>query len=137
MGKRPPGKIRLMGQTRNRWDIPGMRDIRTASSMFMTRETQESLASAMDFRKLGLETRKERDKFARQDAAVEKFKENYFRVRNRLAAMINKNRALMKLRHELQERRRRGETPDPEGCDTKEAKPPIGQGGFNEIELEY
>jgi hypothetical protein len=137
MGKRLPGKIRLLGQTRNSWDIRGLPDIRTASSMFMTGEEQESLESAMDFRTLGLETRRERDKFARQDAAVEKFKENYFKARDRLAAQINKNRALMKLRHELQERRRRGEDPDPEEYNTKETNPPIGQGGFNEVELKY
>jgi|GEM_PF-1895632 len=137
MGKRLPGKIRLLGQTRNSWDIRGVRNIRTASSMFMTREEQESLESAMDFRALGLETRRERDKFARQDGVVEKFKENYFKARNRLAAKINKNRALMKLRHELQERRRREEALDPEGYNPKEANPPIGQGGFNEVELEY
>jgi len=137
MGKKLTGNIRLMGQGKNSSDIRGVRDIRTASSMFMTDEERDSLASAMDFRALGVDTRREIDKFARQDAAVGKFQENYFRARERLAAKINKNRAIMELRHELQQRRRMGEDPDPGGCNTKEAKSPIGQGGFNEVELRY
>ena len=137
MGKKLPGKIRLMGQTKNSSDMPAVRNIRTASSMFMIREERESLASAMDFRALGREARRERDKFARQDAALAKFQENYFRARERLAAKINKNRAIMELRHELQQRRRMGEDTDPGGCNTKEAKSPIDQGGFNEVELRY
>ena len=137
MGRKLPGKIRLMGQTKNSSDMPAVRNIRTASSLFMTREERESLKSAMDFRALGREARRERDKFARQDAAIAKFQENYYKARERLAGKINKNRALMELRYELQQRRRMGEDPDPAGCNTKEAKSPIGQGGFNEVELRY
>jgi len=131
------GYIRLLGHTRNSSDIPRVRDIRTASSMFMTKDERESIDSAIDFRALGPEVRRERDKFARQDAAVEKFRKNYFKAREKLAGKINKNRALMELRHELQQRRRRGEDRDPEGCNTTEAKPPVGIGGFNEVELRY
>jgi len=137
MEKRLPGKIRLMGQTKSSSDITGVRDIRTASSMFMTREERESLDSAMDFRALGIDTRKEIDKFARQDAAVERFQKSYYKARERLAAKINKNRAIMELRRDLQQRRRMGEDPDPGGCNTDEAKSPISQGGFNEVELRY
>jgi hypothetical protein len=137
MKKKSPGYIKLMAHSRNSTDIPGVRDIRTASSLFMTREERESLGSAMDFRALGLEARREKDKFARQDATVEKFKKNYFTAREKLAAKINKNRAMMELRHELQERRRRGESPDPEGCNPKEMKLPVGERNFNEVELKY
>ena len=137
MKKKSPGYIKLMANSRNSNDIPRVRDIRTASSLFMTGEERESLGSAMDFRALGLEVRKEKDKFARQDATVEKFQKNYFVAREKLAARINKNRAMMELRHELQERRRRGESPDPERCNPKEAKPPTGEGSFNEVELRY
>jgi hypothetical protein len=137
MKKKSPGHIKLMANSRNSNDIPRVRDIRTASSLFMNREERESLESAMDFRALGLEVRKEKDKFARQDATVEKFQKNYFVAREKLAAKINKNRAMMELRHELQERRRRGESPDLEGGSNTEVKPPIGEGSFNEIELRY
>ena len=54
MKKKSPGYIKLMAHSRNSNDIPRVRDIRTASSLFMTREEQESLGSAMDFRALGL-----------------------------------------------------------------------------------
>lgn len=126
-----------MAQSRNSSDIARVRDIRTASSIFMTREEGESLKSAMDFRALGLEARREIDKFARQDATVEKFRENYFRARERLAAKINKNRALMELRHELQRRRRMGENPEPKSGNTEEAKLATDDGGFREVELKY
>ena len=137
MIRKSPGKIRLLGQTKNSSDIRGVRDIKTASSMFITREEQECLESAMDFRALGIDTRREIDKFARQDAAVERFQKSYYKARERLAAKINKNRAIMQLRHELQKRRRMGEDPQSEGRNAKEAKPPIGQAGFNEVELRY
>jgi len=137
MKKKSPGYIKLMAHSRNSTDIPRVRDIRTASSLFMTREERESLGSVMDLRALGPEVRREKDKFARQDAVLEKFQKNYFIAREKLAAKINKNRAMMELRHELQERRRRGESPDPERCNPKEAKPPIGEGSFNKVELKY
>ena len=137
MGRKLPGKIRLMGQTKNSSDMPAVRNIRTASSLFMTREERESLASAMDFRALGIDTRREIDNFARQDAAVEKFQKNYYKARERLAATINKNRARIELRQELQQRRRMGEEPDLKGRNAKEAKPSVSQGGFTEVELRY
>jgi len=137
MKRKSPGYIKLQGQARNSADIVGLHDIKTASSLFMTKEERESLGSVMDFRALGLEARKEKDKFARQNAAVEKFQNNYSIARERLAGKINKNRAMMELRHELQVRRRRGESPDPEGGSTQEAKPPTGEGVFNGVELRY
>jgi hypothetical protein len=137
MKRKSPGYIKLMAHSRNSTDIPSVRDIRTASSVFVTKEERESLGSVMDLRALGLEARREKDKFARQDATVEKFKKNYFVAREKLAAKINKNRAMMELRHELQERRRRGESPDPEGYNSTEVKPPIGESSFNEVELRY
>jgi len=136
MKRTTPGYIKLLGHTKSSLDIPGVHDIRTASSIFMTKEERESLESAMDFRALGPEVSRERDKFARQDVAVENFRKNYFKAREKLAGKINKNRALMELRHELQQRRRMGEDPL-EGGNTKEAKPPVGIGGFNEVELRY
>lgn len=139
MQKRPSRYIKLQGHTRNCSDISGVKRIRTISSSsgFMTNEERESIESAMDFRALGIHTRREIDKFARQDTAVEKFQKNYYKARERLAGKINENRALMELRHELQRRRRRGKDPAAEGQDNKEAKPPVSQGGINEVELRY
>ena len=137
MKRKSPGYIKLMAHSRNSTNIPRARDIRTASSLFMTREERESLGSAMDFRALGPEARRERDKFARQDAAAEKFRKNYFKAREKLAGKINKNRALMELRHELQQRRRAGEEPASQASNSGEVKPPVGESSFNEVELRY
>jgi len=137
MKKKSPGYIKLMAHSRNSTDIPRVRDIRTASSLFMTREERESLGSAMDSRALGPEARREKDKFARQDAVLEKFQKNYFVAREKLAGKINKNRAMMELRHELQERRRMGEEPDAQASDSGEVKLPVGENSFNHVELRY
>ena len=137
MKKKSPGYIKLMAHSRNSADIPGARDIRTASSLFMTREERESLGSVMDSRALGPEVRREKDKFARQDVVLEKFQKSYLRAREKLAAKINKNRAMMELRHELQERRRAGEEPDAQASNSGEVKPPVGEGSFNKVELRY
>ena len=139
MKRKSPGYIKLMAHSRNSWDIRGLKDIRTisTSSSFMSDEERESLGSAMDFRALGPEVRRERDKFARQDAAVEKFRKNYFKAREKLAGKINKNRALMELRHELQQRRRMGEDPASQASNSGEVKLPVGENSFNEVELRY
>jgi len=137
MERKSPGYIKLLGHSRNSTNIPRARDIRTASSLFMTREERESLGWAMDFRALGREARREKDKFARQDSVLEKFRENYFKARERLAATINKNKAMMELRHELQQRRRAGEEPASQVSNSGEVKLPVGENSFNEVELRY
>ena len=137
MKKKSPGYIKLMAHSRNSNDIPGVRDIRTASSLFMTREERESLGSAMDFRALGLAARREKDKFARQDQTIAKFKETYFKAREKLAATINKNQAMMEVRHELQQRRRAGEEPASPASNSGEVKLPVGENSFNHVELRY
>ena len=129
--------IRTMRQVKTSLNIARCQKPKTSNSLSKTKEERESLGSAMDLRALGLEVRREKEKFARQDATVEKFQKNYFVAREKLAARINGNRAMMELRHELQERRRRGESPDPERCNPKEAKPPTSEGSFNEVELRY
>ena len=137
MKNKAPGYIKLLAHSRNSTNIPGVRDIRTASSMFMTREERESLGWAMDFRSLGKEARREKDKFARQDTVLEKFRGNYFRAREGLAATINKNKAMMELRHELQQSRRAGEEPEAQTPISGEVKPPAGGNSFNHVELRY
>ena len=137
MERKSPGYIKLMARSRNSTNIPGVRNIRTASSLFMTREERESLEWAMDFSALGREARREKDRFARLDTAREKFRENYFKARERLAAKINKNRDLMELRHELQQSRRGGEEPETQTPQSGEVKPPVDEKGFNHVELRY
>ncbi len=137
MKNKAPGYIKLLAHSRNSTNIPGVRDIRTASSLFMTREERESLGWAMDFSALGPEARREKDKFARQDSVREKFQENYFKARERLAATINKNKAMMELRHELQQRRRAGEEPASQASNSGEVKLPVGESSFNHVELRF
>ena len=48
------------------------------------------------------------------EAAVDKSRQRLLRAREKLAATINKNRALTELRHELQQSRLEGKNPIPE-----------------------
>ena len=138
MERKSPGYIKLMAHSRNSSNIPrAARDVRTASSLFMTREERESLGSAMDYRALGPEAMREKDKFTRQDSVLEKFEKTYFKAREKLAATINKNKTMMDLRHELQQRRRTGKEPASPASNSGEVKPPVGESRFNHVELKY
>ena len=138
MERKSPGYVKLMARSRNSANIPrASKDIKTASSLFMTSKERESLGAAMDLRKLGPEARREKDKFARQDKTIEKFKANYFKAREKLAGTRNKNLALMELRYELQQRRRDGEEPAIQASNSGEVKAPAGKKGFNHVELRY
>ncbi len=138
MERKSPGYVKLMARSKNSSNIPrASKDIKTASSLFMTREERESLGAAMDLRKLGLEARREKDKFTRQDQTIEKFKANYFKAREKLAGTRNKNLALMELRYELQQRRRDGGEPAIQASNSVEVQAPAGEKGFNHVELKY
>ena len=127
-------KIRTTRQVKTSLDIARKQRLRTTNSLSKTKEEIEHLESLTDSR-VEQVLEKERRRFAAWEAAADKSRQRVLRSRERLAATINKNRALMELRQELQKRRRMGEDPDPGGCNTEEAKSPVGQGGFNEVEL--
>lgn len=101
-------RIGWMGEIKDSSKIRSVKDIKTASTLCLTKEEHKHLCRVVDIRKLTMEEMRERIKFARQDAAVKKFKEGYYKARERLAATINKNRYLMELRYALQSGRRQG-----------------------------
>ena len=66
------------------------------------------------------------------EAAVDKSRQRLLRAREKLAATINKNRALTELRHELQQSRLEGRNPTPEKVKVPTRKPKLRQ-----VELKY
>lgn len=95
-------QVRKMDNVRNSFHIRRVKDIKTASSLFLTKEEHKHLAVVIDKGALAANEVRERQKFARQDIAINKYHKNYYKARERLAATINKNRRLMELRFELQ-----------------------------------
>ncbi|HCJ79558.1 MAG TPA: hypothetical protein DHV84_06195 [Desulfotomaculum sp.] len=116
-----------MNHTRNSSQIRGVKNIKTVSSLFLTEKEREHLDTVIDKRVLAKEEIRERLKFARQDAAIKRFRKNYYKAREKLAATINKNRHLMKIRFSLQRNRQRED-------DCNKIKT---VGNFRKVELKY
>jgi hypothetical protein len=104
--------LRTMRQIRTGTDLTRGQKLRTTNSLSKTKEEVEHLQSLSD---LGVEQilAKERKRFAAQEATIEKSRQRLLRSRKRLAVTINRNRALTKLRHELQSTRWDGRDPMP------------------------
>lgn len=128
--------IRTMHQVKTSLNVARSQRPRTTNSLSKTRDEIEYLESLTD-RRLKQVLEKEQRRFAAQEAAINKSRQRVLRAREKLAATINKNQALMELRHELQQRRRAGEESASQASNSGEVKPPVGESSFNEVELRY
>ena len=95
-----------MAHLRNCSTIRGIKDIKNISSLSLTPEERDHLNSIADKKAMVEYEKRERARFARQDTAITKYQKSYYKARDRLAAIINKNRRLMELRRELQYNRK-------------------------------
>jgi hypothetical protein len=125
-------KIRTMRQIKTSVDVARSQKLRTTNSLPKTKEEIEYLESLSDSRLVEQVLQKERKRFAALDASVEKSKERLIKSRGKLAATINKNRALTELRHELQ--RARWEGKDPTLPKTEQT---IFEQDLRQMEVEY
>ena len=97
---------RKMPHLRNCSTIRGIKDIKNISSLSLTPEERNHLNSIVDNKAVAECEYRERARFARQDTAKIKYQKKYYEARDKLAAIINKNRSLMELRRELQYNRK-------------------------------
>ena len=104
--------IKTMHQINTGLDMVKNRKIRSTNSLSRSREELEHVELLTD-RRLGQVLVKERARFATFDASVNKSRQRLIKSRERLAATINRNRALIQLRHELQRARWEGNDPAP------------------------
>jgi hypothetical protein len=114
--------IRTMRQVKTSLDVARSQKLRTTNSLSKTKEEIEYLESLTDSQSRYILAR-ERAHFAAFDASVEKSRQRVIKSREKLAATINKNRALTELRHELQRARWEGKdstSPRIEQCDSAE-----------------
>ena len=123
--------IKTMGQIRSSLDVTRGQKLRTTNSLSRSKEELEHLELLTD-RRLGQVLAKERARFAALDASVKKSRQRLIKSRERLAATINKNRAITDLRHELQ--RARWEGNDPAPLRTEQSS---SQHNLRQMELRY
>lgn len=123
--------IRTMRQVKSSLDVARSRRARTTNSLSKTKEEVVSLESLTDGR-LAQVLRKERARSKAHEAAVNKSRQRLLRARGKLAATINKNRALTELRHNLQRARYEGdESPQ------QQAEPSALRQRLCQMELKY
>jgi len=123
--------VRTMRQVKTSLDVARRQKLRTTNSLSKTREEIEYLESMTDSR-LRQVLAKEKTRFAAVDASVEKSRQRLFRSREKLAATINKNRALIELRHELQRARWEGRDPM-----LPKVEQPNSEQNLRQMELRY
>jgi hypothetical protein len=130
--------IQTMRQIKTGHDLARSRRARTTNSLSRTKEEAAHLLSLTD-RRVEQILARETKRFAAMDASIEKSRGRVLRAREKLAATINRNRALTELRYELQRARW-----EKEGLVSPKEEPPSGGGdqpGIDEnlprIELNY
>lgn len=130
--------IKTMRQVRTGHDLARSQRVRTTNSLSRTKEETVHLLSLTD-RRIEQTLAKETKRFARMEASVEKSRGRVLKAREKLAATVNKNRALTELRCELQRTRWEKrcpvslkKEPPPGGGDS----PGMGE-NFPKIELKY
>ena len=123
--------IRTMRQVKTSLDLAKNQRVKTTGSLSRTEEEAARLLSLNDPQARQI-LAKERKLFAAHEAAVDKSRQRLLRAREKLAATINKNRALTELRHELQQSRFEGRNPTTEKVKVPKRKPKLRQ-----VELKY
>jgi hypothetical protein len=127
----PLRNIGTMRRIRTSLDVVRSQKPRTTSSLSRPEDEMEHLESLTD-RRLEQVLAKERAKFAARDAGIEKCRAHLIRSREKLAMIINRNRALTELRRELQ--RARWER---KGTSSPMADEPATERGLRQIEIRY
>jgi valyl-tRNA synthetase len=123
--------IRTMRQVKTSLDLAKSQTVKTTNSLSRIEEEETHLQSLSD-RRIEQILAQERKRSAAMEAAVDKSRRRLIKAREKLAATINKNRALTELRHELQRARWEGRDSVPM------KKAPLDEGGnLRRIELEY
>jgi hypothetical protein len=126
--------IRTMHQVKTSLDLAKNQRVKTTSSLSRTEEEAARLLSLSD-RQVEPTLAKERKRFTAMEIAVDKSRQRLLRAREKLAATINKNRALTELRHELQQSRLEGRNPIPEKIKLPTRKP--SKPKLRQVELKY
>ncbi len=98
--------IRTMRQVKSSLEVARNQRIKTTNSLSKTTEESEHLESiGIDIIQTRQILAKEKARAAKFEASVERSRQKMLKCREKLAGIINRNRALTKLRHEIQQER--------------------------------
>jgi hypothetical protein len=123
--------VRTMRQVKTSLDLANNQRVKTTNSLSRTDGEVAYLKSLADGQ-VGQILSGENKRFAAMESAIDKSRQRLLRAREKLAATINKNRALTELRHELQRSRFEGKNPVPLKAEIPTRKPKLHQ-----VELKY
>ena len=119
-----------MRQVKTGHDLAGNR-VRTTNSLSRTEEEAARLLSVNDRRTEQVLAR-EAQRFAAVEASFDKSRGRLLKAREKLAATVNRNRALTELRYELQKSRWDKKAPEPPKKKSPTVKAPLPR-----VELKY
>jgi len=123
--------IKTMRQVKTGHDLARSRRAKTTNSLSRTEEEAAHLLSLTD-RRIEQILAKETKRSAAMEASINKSRGRVLKAREKLAATINKNRALTELRYQLQKARWEGKKPTLAKAETPTPKPNLHQ-----VELKY
>jgi hypothetical protein len=95
-------KIRTLRQAKTSMDVARKKRVRTTNSLSKTKQELEHLEALTDPQEEERVLARERGRFASFEKSIEKSRHNILNSREKLAKIVNKNRALTELRHDLQ-----------------------------------
>lgn len=129
--------IRTMRQVKTSLDVAGRQRIKTTGSLSKTTEEIEHLESTGRSESQTAQIlAKEKARAAKFEASADRSRQKLLKSRENLARLINRNRALTDLRHQIQqERDMRKEPPSSPQLLSKPVK--SNYGSLREVELKY
>jgi hypothetical protein len=129
--------IRTMRQVKTSLEVARNQRIKTTSSLSKTTEERERLESlGIDNSLTAQILAKEKTRAAKFEASVERSRQKLLRSREKMASLINRNRALTRLRHGIQQDR--DQTKESPSLSNRLVKPENSKhGSLHAMELKY
>jgi len=98
--------IRTLRQVKSSLEVAGKQRIKTTNSLFKTSEETEHLESiGLDSLQTAQVLAKEKARAAKLEASRERSRQKLLKSRDKIACLVNRNRALTTLRHQIQQDR--------------------------------
>jgi hypothetical protein len=129
--------IKTMRQVKTSLEVARHHELKTTNKLYKTAEEIEELESmSLEDKQIAQILAREKARAAKFEASVDKSQRKLLASRKKLAVVINRNRALTELRHEIQMQRDQMKNPQPNPLLTLKAEK-IKQGKLVGLELKY
>jgi hypothetical protein len=129
--------IRTLRQVKSSLEVAAKQRIKTTNSLYKTAEEIDHLESlGLDSLQTAQVLDKEKARAAKLEASMDRSRQKLLKSRDKIACLVNRNRALTTLRHQIQQDRDRKKSP------SALAKPLVKQGNsdysrLRGVELKY